>query len=594
VTPLLNPSDDSKLSEGSKNKKKHRKMTSSNSNSNKDAPFAGGPPRNGAGNGGGGSGGSFSANAGGARPYSIQHGRFKLSWSDDPTGGHWVEKALGHISTAKKRRQQAVFGGNTRCKSCVFCFGPVAIRGTVMCAALPPAIFASCLAVAAFYYFQINPVFGQRMADVHQMIVIITTALGFLLVFRTNDAYHRYYEGRKLLGKILRSSQNIILLCCAQHSAEASMRFGDGRSHRTELSVINITRLINVLFGLIRQGVRESRMAPPAHVIAGKSNPMCPCCFPSTTAKAGGRPSRRTKLMYGKGTPNFAEDPTGTPPLLMLMTPSEAKYLSNYSPGFRPGLVVSEIMALVTRSHKGMGMHRLDRLESAISNPDPAEGAEGGEKPGAGAAVGNFVESMGSKSAMHARLGMGGRSPGQLSTSQRHDNNMEQLEFGQLIALKQLSSDTSRFTMAVFEELKKILDASAGCGRIVDTPTPFSYQHLISIGILIITVGMPLVFASRKASGAFIAALISFCVTFTFNGIFALATEIENPFGYDDNDYDLAKWGRKVLKFTLAHASFAGHMSSSQSHLLRTHDMRSTIWDNGVEVGMADDDDDQG
>ena len=45
------------------------------------------------------------------------------------------------------------------------------------------------------------------LQKVHGLIGSIT---GFLLVFRTNLAYDRYYEGRKLVGNMLNASREVI------------------------------------------------------------------------------------------------------------------------------------------------------------------------------------------------------------------------------------------------------------------------------------------------------------------------------------------------------------------------------------------------
>lgn len=50
----------------------------------------------------------------------------------------------------------------------------------------------------------------SNQRKVHGLIGSIT---GFLLVFRTNLAYDRYYEGRKLVGNMLNSSREVISAC---------------------------------------------------------------------------------------------------------------------------------------------------------------------------------------------------------------------------------------------------------------------------------------------------------------------------------------------------------------------------------------------
>lgn len=59
-------------------------------------------------------------------------------------------------------------------------------------------------AVVAFHYF----VFPIAIPSL--LHTLIATALGLLLVFRTNASYDRYWEGRKLWGAIVNDSRNLI------------------------------------------------------------------------------------------------------------------------------------------------------------------------------------------------------------------------------------------------------------------------------------------------------------------------------------------------------------------------------------------------
>jgi len=47
--------------------------------------------------------------------------------------------------------------------------------------------------------------------NLNQMHVLVGTALSLLLVFRTNSAYDRWWEGRKLWGSLVNSSRNLAL-----------------------------------------------------------------------------------------------------------------------------------------------------------------------------------------------------------------------------------------------------------------------------------------------------------------------------------------------------------------------------------------------
>lgn len=72
-------------------------------------------------------------------------------------------------------------------------------------------LWQGLLAIAAYtltlVYFEIN-IWAEPSTMVHS---ILGLALGLLLVFRTNTAYDRWWEGRKLLGALVNNSRNIAI-----------------------------------------------------------------------------------------------------------------------------------------------------------------------------------------------------------------------------------------------------------------------------------------------------------------------------------------------------------------------------------------------
>lgn len=81
-------------------------------------------------------------------------------------------------------------------------------RGSVIPAIMPPVLLCTAVGIVisllhAYVYPLHMPVLGT---------VIPTIVLGLLLVFRTNTAYERFWEGRKLWGLMVNTSRNLTRL----------------------------------------------------------------------------------------------------------------------------------------------------------------------------------------------------------------------------------------------------------------------------------------------------------------------------------------------------------------------------------------------
>jgi ion channel-forming bestrophin family protein len=81
----------------------------------------------------------------------------------------------------------------------------VQLQGSVLPAVLPRAIFCGLVGVliSIMYYF------GWAVSWPILASLIPNIVLGLLLVFRTNTAYERFWEGRKLWGIITNSTRNL-------------------------------------------------------------------------------------------------------------------------------------------------------------------------------------------------------------------------------------------------------------------------------------------------------------------------------------------------------------------------------------------------
>ena len=83
------------------------------------------------------------------------------------------------------------------------------------------------------------------------------------------------------------------------------------------------------------------------------------------------------------------------------------------------------------------------------------------------------------------------------------------------------------------QNLDRLVDSLGACERIRNTPIPFSYSLFIKKFIFIYVITMPLAFVELFG---YYSAFISTFVFYALVSMELLAEEIEDPFGYDDND----------------------------------------------------------
>ncbi|ACC71359.1 bestrophin family ion channel [Paraburkholderia phymatum] len=89
---------------------------------------------------------------------------------------------------------------------------------------------------------------------------------------------------------------------------------------------------------------------------------------------------------------------------------------------------------------------------------------------------------------------------------------------------------------AIDRNLNGMSDVLGGCERILSTPLPFAYSVMIHRTVYFFCAALP--FGLVESVGAF-APLFSVFVAYTFMALDAIASQIEEPFGTDDNDLAL-------------------------------------------------------
>ena len=94
-------------------------------------------------------------------------------------------------------------------------------------------------------------------------------------------------------------------------------------------------------------------------------------------------------------------------------------------------------------------------------------------------------------------------------------------------------------------ELQSFTDICGGCERIKNTPIPYSYSTFIKKFIFLFVLTLP--YAYVFTLGYYVIPVVSF-IFYVLGSIELISEEIEEPFGYDDNDLPLAKISQNIKR----------------------------------------------
>ena len=119
------------------------------------------------------------------------------------------------------------------------------------------------------------------------------------------------------------------------------------------------------------------------------------------------------------------------------------------------------------------------------------------------------------------------------------------LMFNRLTELKRSGLLSDGELLILDKNLNGFMDACGACERIKNTPIPFSYSLFLKKFIFIYVVTMPLAFVSIFG---YFSAFIATFVFYVLVSMEVLAEEIENPFGYDDNDLPTDQLAENIKK----------------------------------------------
>ncbi len=119
------------------------------------------------------------------------------------------------------------------------------------------------------------------------------------------------------------------------------------------------------------------------------------------------------------------------------------------------------------------------------------------------------------------------------------------LMFNRLTELKRSGLLSDGELLILDKNLNGFMDACGACERIKNTPIPFSYSLFLKKFIFIYVVTMPLAFVTIFG---YFSAFIATFVFYVLVSMEVLAEEIENPFGYDDNDLPTDQLAENIKK----------------------------------------------
>lgn len=94
-------------------------------------------------------------------------------------------------------------------------------------------------------------------------------------------------------------------------------------------------------------------------------------------------------------------------------------------------------------------------------------------------------------------------------------------------------------------EIQSFTDICGACERIKNTPIPYSYSTFIKKFIFVFVLTLP--FSQSFTLGYYVIPVVSF-VFYVLVSIELISEEIEEPFGYDDNDLPISKIAQNIKK----------------------------------------------
>ncbi|GMH82801.1 hypothetical protein TL16_g09383 [Triparma laevis f. inornata] len=280
--------------------------------------------------------------------------------------------------------------------------------------------------------------------DVLEFHKITGSITGFLLVFRTTLAYDRYYEGRKLSGRILNAtremtSQSYVFLVRKGLSEGEEGEFRQMQEEMRRLSIL--------CWSTMRHSLRESKLG--FHPLTNGPPTFYHKYF------GGMRDTKKDLFTFEE---HWHRD-SCRPLIASVMTIDDYHKLNSLAADTRPSSVMTQMRIL----------------------------------------------------------------------SQRMSFYIQ---------------DSTSFSLNFMESSKEVIDLLKTANRIVTTPMPFAYSHMLSALVFIFTFITPLLYCGPMETGN--GWISSLALTFCAYGLLEIGICLENPFGWDAMDLDLESFGKSM------------------------------------------------
>lgn len=448
------------------------------------------------------------------------------------------------------------------------CVGPACL--TVISAAVAVLVNARLSASSRGFGEDGDGDLGGDVA-VHQVFVtLLGLALGFLLVFRSNLSYERFWLGRCSMGKLVKEARSLARQLCFHV---------EGADGATEDARIDTVRLVCIFFFLVTKRLRTDDSL--ADLVGD----------PSVLAERMRRaPSTEgTDAARGQASESRSADLWSTP-----LARARAAIRDRRNSGRRASEGETARAPLSPRSPEPR------QAQSAAGNTAPLPLNTAGERAlrrgFASAALPVSLSDEATRTGPHAQAAPTPRVESFDVTRKggvrRHTSfsrpppggrwRISAHEFEELAAIphqrrpiKALGWITRRLVPLVKErrvsELRYwrmdatvdgMLEHFHACDTIASTPLPFPYAHLLIWLLVIWALVLPWVLLPLFGLWTFLTAPVLTC---GFWGINEVALELEDPFGTDVNDLDLDGMGALVQLDTLMYLDITRHEPASST-----------------------------
>ncbi len=134
------------------------------------------------------------------------------------------------------------------------------LKGSVILAIWPKVAVCSGFALAV----SLAQLWGLRLSWAVETSIVPTLVLGLLLVFRTNTAYERFWEGRKAWGTLINTSRNLVrlMVVAIADSAPDSSEYDSEMSEAARWEKREALRLVAAFSYGLKQHLREEAIDP--------------------------------------------------------------------------------------------------------------------------------------------------------------------------------------------------------------------------------------------------------------------------------------------------------------------------------------------